>query len=159
MDYGHTMQDREKELERLRTVNSGDMLSPTNGVWDVSPDRDPRNIGGSAISSADALESPLNTPNQSSELGQVVSLDMPPGATQEEATSGASPTDDSANNGINLNHFVAENDRISTKTLEVTGKAVNDFEKGKITPAEFDDRRWEAAKAYMENSFGRKVGE
>lgn len=159
MDYGHTMQDRENELERLRTANSGDKLNSANITWDVSPDRDPRNIGGSAINSADIPESPLNILDQSSELGQVVSLDMPPGVSQDETTPNPSLTNESTNSNVDPGHFVAEKDRISAKTLEVTEKAINDFEKGKITPAEFDDRRWEAAKAYMENSFGRKVGE
>ena len=48
-------------------------------------------------------------------------------------------------------------DRISEATVTATEKTVSDFEKGKITPAELVDLKWEATKAYLKNSFGREL--
>lgn len=119
-----------------------------------------RNIGNTAMHSEKAIPQEESAREVSTpELGKIVNLEMPPidkGSAPKDHSKMAEASLD-AGILLNLESFREENDKISSKTLESTEQAVEDFEKGKISPADLDDARWKATKAYLKNSFGRDI--
>ena len=149
----------------INSVNTNNFESENNldltnqfASWDnTSTDRDHRNIGNRVASSLEANHSQEEVASLRS--GRIVNLEMPPNNSEAENKNPSKMAEASLNPDIllNLETFHEENDRISPKTLENTERAVSEFEKGKISPADLDDARWEATKAYLKNSFGRDI--
>ncbi|MBQ3452871.1 hypothetical protein IJG28_01565 [Candidatus Saccharibacteria bacterium] len=139
----------------------------TNDVsWDYSPERDTRTLGGVAISASES--DPL-----SAEIYQKTIESIPdfapappafeqPSSSENTATKNSPQTDITApkstvNDLKDLHLLREDNNRISETTVNAVERTVSDFEKGKITPAELADLKWEATKAYLKNSFGREI--
>lgn len=143
------------------TKNNLDLNSNGAANWGETPDRDQRKIGGNVMASSSEQLAP-SAEKEDTELGKIVSLEMPPGhqETDNNPAEGMNATDDAMPTDIaaTLNSFRAENDHISRAALDSTEKIINDFEAGKITPAELDNARWDAAKAYQKNSLGLDWG-
>lgn len=172
MDYGHTGKTGSTGTQDFFTAGAGtdsvntnnfeaennlDLTNQSTSWNNASTDRDHRSIGSRA---ANSIETDHDREEVTSpELGRIVNLEMPPNSSEAKNKSHSEMAEASLNSDIllNLETFREENDRISSKTLENTERAVSEFEKGKISPADLDDARWEATKAYLKNSFGRDI--
>ena len=180
MDNGHTSTKDEQTFftdgagsnnVEVNNVNPGDNLdlnSNNNGAasWDMTPGRNLQSTGKSVVNT---MFEPINSLNNSQEtvLGKVTdteTLEAPHNETNNSVSvhqnsQNISIVDQPANDAFNYGDFRVEKDSISHKTLEATEHIVKQFENGKINPAELEDKKNEAMKAYLSNSFGRKVGE
>lgn len=142
-------------------------LDTNDTSWDYSPERDARSLGNTAISSTE-LDPTLNEAYQAT-LENIpdfapAPLDVERNNRVQEAEkqtgNQAVPLTPSSETNIDLSSLEMlreSKDRISEATVTATEKTVSDFEKGKITPAELVDLKWEATKAYLKNSFGREL--
>lgn len=139
----------------------------TSGMsWGYSPERDIRSLGGTAISASES--EPISAEMYQKTIESIPDfapspLDSERPVSPNEALiegdpQAISPTPKNTTNDLKDLHLLREsNSRISETTVSAVEKTVSDFEKGKITPAELADLKWEATKAYLKNSFGREL--
>lgn len=139
--------------------NNLDLNSNGAANWGETPERDMGKVGGNVIAFSGERFSPASE-SEKTELGKIINLEMPPGHQEEteepntdpikapEVTSDGTPADIAAE----LKAFRAENDHISAKALAVTEGTIKEFEDGKITPAELDDKRWELTRTYLKKA-------
>lgn len=65
-----------------------------------------------------------------------------------------------ADNVVDFNLLkVGRNDHLTSVARKALSKGVKQFEHGEISPANLVDLRWAASKAYLKNSYDRKIGE
>lgn len=144
--------------------NNLDLNSNGAANWGDTPERNLGKVGGNVMASSSERFAP-SLESEKTELGKIVNLEMPPGHQEKtegpnadpiktpEVTSDGTPADIAAG----LKAFRVENDHISSKALAVTENTIERFEKGEITPAELDNKRWELTKTYLKESYGRDL--
>ena len=132
----------------ISTVSSSSQLDRYDSDYKSSPKG--IKVDGAITVSDNAIISVTTTGAGGEGIESKTNINITGGQVTVNATDDAMPTDITAT----LNSFRAENDHISRAALDSTKKIINDFEAGKITPAELDNARWDAAKAYQKNSLG-----
>ena len=183
MDYGHT----DKKEEPFFTDGAGtndatkndtepqdnlDLSSNGSAAWgNNAPVRDPRLVGGgvfNAISSSPNTVTDTNTTEE--KLGQVIDMQMPPGVPSPEVTQNSEtksindpnaqpqgPNNTNDDNIIDISQFREDKGAISAKTLSGIEHTVSDFNNGKISPSDLVEKKYEATRSYLKNSFGREL--
>lgn len=148
----------QEDLNNFESENNLNLDSDGAASWGQAPDRDPRKLGNEVISSS--LGPNLGEATQNSEPNLQADPQMPPGYVEI-----TEPSSDNANietiseNIIDFSTIKEGKDKsISKESLKNTEKAVHEFEKGNMTPAELDNLRWQTTEAYLKNSFNREVG-
>lgn len=153
-------------------LNNLDLSNQAAG-WGASPERNPRNIGGTAISvpedqnkAIEVQDSPslINNQNAAPQMGEIVNLEMPPTIESDVANQTTEIQQDSSQkievqapaNTLNLAAFRANKDNISDETVKATKNAIEKYKKTD-NPTEFYADYEEMVKAYLKNSYGREI--
>lgn len=171
MDYGQPVTSPNQEQEppfSFTPTGDGEKLENS---FNFSPDRDPRNVGSSAIISSGQETLPsqqsgtaeyppqqinpeaVQTDYDQNQLGEVVNLEMPPGVI--EPLSGVTQ-DTKETETIDISQIAREKDHISPKTVRAMEKAEADFKRGALSPAELVGIKQAATEAYMD-TFGERA--
>lgn len=139
--------------------NNLDLNSSGAATWGQTPERDSRKIGSEVITSSLETDAIPNPEAQDSAPNQMINPDMPPGYPEiTEIPTAEKENEPKSDTILDFSTIKERNNFISKGTLETTEKAVHKFKSGEITPADLNDLKWEATNAYLENSFGRKLG-
>lgn len=157
MDYGHTSHNgagtNSADTDNFGAENNQDRAS--KDILQANPlaDRDLRNMGGSAIDSAEA-SSRQEESAPSPELGKIINLAMPPGAKQDNPSKTAKKAD-IIEFSLNYNVIKTKEHLEEAAIKEIDNSITRLKQTGNV--ADFYDAARNAMEANVDNSYERKL--
>lgn len=171
MNYGQTNPNPEQpfftsgqgtNIESVNNVEAENNLDLTNNStsWTNVPNRDPRNLGNSAISAN--LLGAISSPNNASptpELAQVINIEMPPSYANQATIE---PTNqpiaqDAGNQAVDINQSqIKTEEHLNSAGIAKVEETIKNLEQTGNT-ADFYERVRALMEENLEKSYNRKI--